>query len=54
MITKTELHRLRYIIDTVAYKTFDDNSGVQRGALNEVLSELDRLIKIADKEFDEE
>lgn len=54
MITKADLHRLRYDLDTLAYKTFDDNTGPQRGALNDMLAEIDRLIKKADTEFDQE
>jgi molybdenum cofactor biosynthesis enzyme MoaA len=54
MITKADLHRIRYTIDTLAYKTFDENTGPQRGALNELLAEIDRLIKKADTEFEEE
>jgi hypothetical protein len=54
MLTKADLHRLRYTIDTMAYSTFDENSGKQRLALNEALDEIDRLIRKADAEFDQD
>lgn len=54
MITKADLHRLRYILDTTAYNTFEENNGKQRLALNEVIDELDRLIRKADAEFDQD
>jgi hypothetical protein len=38
----------------MAYHTFDENSGEQRLALNEAIAELDRLIRKADAEFDED
>jgi hypothetical protein len=54
MLTKADLHRLRYILDTTAYNTFDENNGKQRLALNEAIDEIDRLIRKADAEFDQD
>jgi hypothetical protein len=54
MLTKADLHRLRYDLDTLAYKTFDENSGPQRSALNIMIDEIDRLIRKADAEFDQD
>jgi hypothetical protein len=53
MITKSDLHRFRYILTTTAYETFDENNGQQRFALSEIISEVDRLLKKADEEFEE-
>lgn len=54
MVTKADLHRLRYTIDTAAYNTFDENNHQQRLALGEAIAEIDRLIRKADAEFDQD
>jgi hypothetical protein len=49
---KEKLHRIRYMLNNLAYYTFDENSSDQKAALQEALSEVDNIIKQLDKQFE--
>jgi len=48
---KEKLHRIRYMLNNLAYNTFDDNNKEQRAALQEALLEIDTMIKRLDREY---
>jgi hypothetical protein len=49
---KEKLHRIRYMLNNLAYYTFDENSSDQKAVLQEALSEVDNIIKQLDKQFE--
>jgi hypothetical protein len=51
---KEKFHRIRYLLNNLAYHTFDENNKDQRAALQEMLIEVDLMIKNLDREYENE
>lgn len=50
---KQKIHRIRYILNNLAYFSFAKNSKEQRLALQEIIEEVDFIIKSLEGEYGE-